>query len=126
VLIRSLPPESATKTAIRNNMNPLHTASAAKSSDAAQAPWSHTEMLLALLVDNIRWLIFVTLRVNGNKKAKAPEPLARPGVAPKGSRKPLPRTDADFEEVFRRINGGRLSGRWHHTPPGKANGHPAP
>ena len=80
VLIRSLPPESATKTAIRNNMNPLHTASAAKSSDAAQAPWSHTEMLLALLVDNIRWLIFVTLRVNGNKKAKAPEPLARPGT----------------------------------------------
>jgi len=42
--------------------------------------WGTAEMLQALLVDEIRYLQYVTLAVAGDKTAKPPKPIPRPGV----------------------------------------------
>lgn len=62
-------------------------------------------MLLALLIDEVRWLRWVTSAAN-SEKGKAPpkpEPLPRPGVASKNSPKKF--SDAEYDFLFRHING---------------------
>jgi hypothetical protein len=45
-------------------------------------PWSHTEMLLAQLVDDVRLLRWTVVATTAGAKAPAiPEPLRRPGTA---------------------------------------------
>lgn len=103
-LIRQLPPESATKTAIRNAMPETDTKQAATSADPSQGQWSQTEMLLALLVDSVRSLQYALIKVNGGK-GKPPDPIPRPGVKPKGKRARKPLTQEQAEFLFRHING---------------------
>lgn len=118
-LIRHLPPESATKTALRNRMTDAEIKQASKQADPSQGQWSHQEMLIASLVDAVRWLIHVTVVANGGKKSsKPPEPVPRPGVKPKGRRRQL--TPEQTAAVLRRINGGTLPGSWRQSRPGTA------
>ena len=77
VLVDGLPPESMTKTAIRDTLT---------SEDFENAPaplgwgaWSRTDELLAVLADRVSWLIHATYAVN-NGKPDEPEPIRRPGV----------------------------------------------
>ncbi|MGW4422505.1 hypothetical protein [Streptosporangium sp. NPDC004631] len=107
-LIRHLPPESATKTALRNEMSDAEMERASKGADPSQGAWSQTEMLLASLIDSVRWLIHVTLRVNGGKGGP-PAPVPRPGVKKTGRRK-RELTPAQLDAMWHRINGGRIEG----------------
>ena len=86
--MRALPPESATKTALRNKMGDAEIKQASTSADPSQGQWSQTDMLLASLIDTVRWLLHITVIANGGKgKSKPPEPVPRPGVAPKGKKR---------------------------------------
>ncbi|MFC3986434.1 hypothetical protein [Streptosporangium jomthongense] len=105
-LIRHLPSESATKTALRNRMTDAQLEQAGKEADPSQAPWSQEEMLLASLIDSVRTLIYVVIRVNGGK-GRPPQPMTRPGVK-KARRRQF--TAEQREAIWRRINGGRIEG----------------
>ena len=81
MLVDGLPPESMTKTAIRDTLT---------SEDFKNAPepdgwgsWSRTDELLAVLADRIGWLIFATYAAQGGKPTE-PEPLRRPGIGVSG------------------------------------------
>ena len=115
-LIRHLPPESATKTALRNKMADGEISQTAKAADPSKGQWSQQEMLLASLIDAVRWLIHVTLISNGGK-SKKPDPTPRPGVKTKGKKGRPALTPAQQEAVFRRIHGGHLPGRWTPSAP---------
>lgn len=102
VLIDHLPPESATKTAMRLAAE----ADGVPETDAepADAPWSQTEMLLAVVIDRLGDLTYVLQRAHGGKPEK-PKPLPRPGVRRK-KKKPLrPLNAVEAEWLFRHING---------------------
>jgi len=119
-LIRHLPPESATKTALRNKMSDAELTQAAKTGDPSKGQWSQTEMLLASLIDTLRWLVHVTVVANGGKsKSKPPEPIPRPGVKPKGKKARKPLTPDQRQAVLARINGADLNGTWQHTKAGR-------
>jgi hypothetical protein len=108
VLIRHLPPESATKTALRNAMDDIETKQMAETADPSKGQWSQTEMLLALLIDTVRQLNHTTIRLQHGKKAgKGPDPIPRPGVKPKTPRRKT-LTSAQRELLFRRIRGEDL------------------
>lgn len=102
VLIEHLPPESATMTAIRN----AHPDVVSSDADPAQGRWSQDQMLLAQLVDEIRWLRWITVATNssaGNTPPQ-PEPMPRPGVV---SARPAARRlgDQQYDFLWRHING---------------------
>jgi len=122
-LIRHLPPESATKTALRNEMSDAEIKRTAEDADPSEGQWSHQEMLLASLVDAVRAQTYVLRRVNGDKSAKPPDPVPRPGVRPK--RKTTRRrrlTPEQTAAVLARIRGEptprKGGGRWLQSPPG--------
>lgn len=117
-LVRHLPPESATKTALRNRMGDGEIARAAKQADPSLGQWSQVEMLLATISDKISWLLHVTLVANGGK-SKKPEPTPRPGVKSKGAKRRPALSAAQAEAVYRRIHGGSLNGTWQQTKPGR-------
>ena len=108
-LIRHLPPESATKTALRNEMGDAEIDQAARASDPSEGQWSRTDMLLAVLIDEVRELSYATVRVQTGK-GRRPEPLPRPGVRPKSRRKRPKMSAAQREMMFARINGARIEG----------------
>lgn len=117
VLIRNLPPESATKTAMRNAMGGAEIEQASKRADPSQGQWSHLEMLIASQGDTLRWIAYILAAANGGKPKK-PEPTPRPGVKAKGKKR-RELTPEQQEAVFRRINGGALEGTWQQSGPGK-------
>ncbi|MDH6625729.1 hypothetical protein M2271_003540 [Streptomyces sp. LBL] len=84
IWIEHLPPESATKTALRNAIPAEVLEQSTDEGRPDLAPWSGTETLLAAVKDEIRILRFTLLAVNGNK---APEftPTPRPGIPPKSA-----------------------------------------
>lgn len=77
VLIRGLPVESLTRTAIRNE-TPV-TALRSQSSDADYGPWTQTDMLLAELIDLTRWLQWAKTK-SGQENRDHPKPFPRPGI----------------------------------------------
>jgi hypothetical protein len=84
VLIERLPPESATKTAMRDSLTPEQLAAQAEAAktagvDAKLGPYSNTDMHLGQLIDEIRWLRFAVYHSQGGKPKK-PNPYPRPGV----------------------------------------------
>jgi len=89
VLVRQLPPESATATPVRVPAGPEATVAAAEAGDPAEGRWSHAEMLLAAAVDELRRLQWLTAAVNAEKgkTPKQPEPIPRPGVGVKRRRR---------------------------------------
>ncbi|GGK61192.1 hypothetical protein Sme01_02830 [Sphaerisporangium melleum] len=109
-LIRHLPPESATKTAIRNAMPEGDLRQASQAADPSTGQWSQTEMLLAQLIDAVRYLRYTMLRLEvGSKAGKPPELVPRPGVSPKTPRK-RQLTQQQRELLFHRIHGGHIDG----------------
>lgn len=121
-LIRHLPPESATKTALRNRMSDAEIKAASEDADPSQGHWSHLEMLTASLVDAVRINTFVMRRLQGDKKAQPPDPVPRPGVKPKDRKRRRRLTPEQTAAVLRRIRGESPpagGGTWRQSPPGK-------
>ena len=112
VLLRNLPPESRLKTALRNAASEAEIKQMADGADPSEGQWTHTDMLLALVVDVLRQVLYVLLKANGAKNVKQPEPVPRPGVKSKRrKRQPLSKEQAEF--LYRWINGipaGREAG----------------
>lgn len=79
--IEHLPPESAFKTAVRDRMTSKDFEDA--SPPEGWGPWSRTDELLAVLIDRVAWLQYVSLSVAGGKPSE-PEPIRRPGVGLSG------------------------------------------
>jgi hypothetical protein len=90
VLIERLPPESALKTAIRDAQGAVTLARQAASedgdSDTGFGPYSNTDMHIAALIDEIRWLRHAIYHAQG-AKPKKPHQYPRPGVMPVKTRK---------------------------------------
>lgn len=76
-LVDHLPPESASKTAARDEMDPAELAALPKPD--GHGPWSAVEMRLADIIDQLSWLIYATYHAQGGKPKK-PTPVPRPGV----------------------------------------------
>lgn len=107
VLIERLPPESATMTALRNAMSPEEYEAQARKGRPEEGRWSMAEQLLAGITDSLHQLEYILVSVNSDgrgRKPKRPEPMRRPGVAPKKTESRL--TDRGAETLFRLINGG--------------------
>ncbi|MEU3730005.1 hypothetical protein AB0E81_11430 [Streptomyces sp. NPDC033538] len=82
IWIEHLPPESATKTAIRNSIPAEELDKSADEGRPDLAPWSGAETLLAAVKDEIRLLRSTLIAVNGGKPAEF-VPTPRPGIPPK-------------------------------------------
>lgn len=81
VLLEHLPPESATKTALRNAITPEDLAAAASSDyRPEEAPWSSVAILLAAIKDEITLARSVAISAAGGKPPPF-VPTARPGVS---------------------------------------------
>lgn len=84
IWIEQLPPESATKTAMRNAI-PLETLrEASRDARPDLGQWSGVETLLASLKDEVTRLLHVTIAANGGKPGEF-EPTPRPGIPPKSA-----------------------------------------
>lgn len=58
-------------------------------------PWSHAEMLLAQLIDDVRLLRWTTVAVQpGARAPSAPEPMRRPGYKGRRGRRGMTREQA--------------------------------
>lgn len=130
VLIQHLPPESATKTALRNELSDAEIKKYAQQADPSRGQWSHLEMLVASLLDAVRHLQVTLIRVNGGK-AKLPDPTPRPGVRPKVRKRGARLSQGQLEALFRRIHGARIEGeivgaKAHSVIARSSKGGPAP
>jgi len=109
IILDHLPPESAFRTAIRDRTPPEQLVAAGEVEEGEQAaghgPWSQTDHLLALLFDQIGELTYVTRALKGDKKAKPPKPLPRPGVGDQGKPKPINREAVEFLARIRENRG---------------------
>lgn len=97
--MKHLPPESATMTALRN-ANPSVVDE--DGPDPAEGRWSQIEILIASLVDEVRYLRHDYRTSHGDKRGKRPDPIRRPGAAAK-SKSQL--SDAQYDWLYRHING---------------------
>jgi hypothetical protein len=77
VLVKHLPAESATKTALRNAAPVQKLQKAVET--AEYGTWSQTDMLLAELIDVARWLQWSKTKAAEDGR-DAPKPFPRPGV----------------------------------------------
>lgn len=107
VLLQHLPPESHTMTALRNAMTDEEIAAQAESGEPEKGRWSQSEQLMALVADRIAQLVYVTVCANVDKKSDrpdAPEPIRRPGAAPRKAKRAL--SEPNATRLFQLINGG--------------------
>lgn len=77
-----MPGESAYKTAVRDSIPDDELAEMAKQPRRGHGPWSTADLHLATIADLLRWVIFAVYASQGGKP-REPEPMPRPGVAPK-------------------------------------------
>lgn len=112
-LIRPLPPESAFKTALRNAAPVEELKEKVADVAADYGPWSQTDMLLAEMIDTLRWLQWAKTKDAAAEPPKnAPTPYPRPGVDRKpASGGPLSAEVVDLLEYVRR-NGGAAPEGW--------------
>jgi hypothetical protein len=90
VLIGHLPPESATATALRNEAADSGQASNdGPERDPSEGQWAMQELLLASLIDELRWYRYEFRAVNSKDAGPAPQPVQRPGVSSKKRRSRL-------------------------------------
>jgi hypothetical protein len=101
-LVDGLPAESATKTAVRDNTPAAQTRRLAAHTPQGHGPWSHTDLLLAHVIDELQWVIYAVYHAQGGKPKK-PEPYPRPGVAAKnGTRQATPQGVAYLQRLRQR------------------------
>jgi len=110
IILDHLPPESAFRTAIRDRTPPEQLVESGEveaggESGSGHGPWSQTDHLLALLFDQVAALRYEARAMKGDKKAKPPEPLPRPGVGGRGKPKPINREAIDFLVSIRENRG---------------------
>ncbi|MEU1254785.1 hypothetical protein ABZ445_16045 [Streptomyces chartreusis] len=86
MLVEHLPPESATKTAIRNSITAEELERTTDEWRPDLAPWSGAETLLATLKDEVVRLRHTLIAVNGGKPGEF-IPTPRPGIPPKSAQK---------------------------------------
>jgi hypothetical protein len=85
ILVENLPPESATKTALRNAVPAEMLENASKDARPDMGQWSGVETLLASMKDEVTLLRMVMVAANGGKPGDF-EPTPRPGIPPKSAR----------------------------------------
>lgn len=88
MLLDRLPPESATKTAIRDAFTDeeLHAYSKAQGPAEGHGPLTRTDLVLFDVLDQLRWVEYGLYRSQGGKPPQ-PDPTPRPGlVDPKKSK----------------------------------------
>lgn len=124
VLIRGLPSDSRTMTAIRD-ATPERVLKAPPPADASYGPWSREAMLLAHLIDVAEWLRWSKTK-DAEQGRNRPEPFPRPGVARKAAPVAATAPTADVINLFEymREHSGAIpaeaSGRWASGPTGSA------
>lgn len=82
LLIERLPPESATKTAIRDSLTPEQLAAHRGDDGDTErrfGPYSNLDMHMAVLIDEIRWLRYAVYASVG-ADPEEPKPYPRPGL----------------------------------------------
>jgi hypothetical protein len=80
VLIKHLPADSWTQTALRDAANSELAELASPQEDVRYGPWALTNYQLAGLTDEVAWLRFVVARTGGSEDYPQPKPTPRPGV----------------------------------------------
>jgi hypothetical protein len=100
VLIDHLPPESATRTALRDSMTPEQVA--ALPAREGDGPWSLADHLLARVGDGIDWLVWA----KSDQAAEKPRPFPRPGVKRDNVRAINPAADAYLANLRQRHREG--------------------
>lgn len=124
VLYDGLPPESLTKTAQVDAIDPAELASMAKKDRDGFGPFSRTDMLIADLIDAVNLNTYILRLANTDpKKAKSvkpPDPVYRPGVQP---RKRRSRTSVEAQALLAhmRANHGAMPDGWRDVaaPPAR-------
>lgn len=107
MLVRHLPPESATKTALRNATPVADLQETVEDADREYGAWSQTDMLLAELIDVARWLQWSKTEA-AEKKQPPPKPYPRPGVGREDKRQRA--QVIDILERIRANNGAAPAG----------------
>ena len=107
VLIKHLPQDSVTKTALRNAAPEPALQEAV--AEAEYGPWSQTDMLLAELIDVASWLQWSKTK-DGENNRNQPAPYPRPGVARKPKPPPFNAKVIDLLEYVRSNNGASPAG----------------
>ncbi len=78
-----LPPESATVSAVRDDLGEQKLAELARERDPggprSLGSWSQTDMRLAVIIDKLSWLAYAVYHSQG-AKPETPDPYPRPGV----------------------------------------------
>jgi hypothetical protein len=109
-LVSRLPPESATKTALRDEMSPEELAmelAAAREEQPGHGPWSRLELRVMALYDQLSWVIYAIYHAQGGKPDR-PEPYPRPGVQPVSQ--PITPEGVAYLERLRQSNNARKTG----------------
>jgi hypothetical protein len=81
VLIKYLPADSWTQTALRDAANSELEELTSPAEDVRFGPWALTNYQLAALTDEVAWLRFVVARTAGAEDYPQPTPTARPGLS---------------------------------------------
>lgn len=98
VLVEQLPPHSAFLTKIRDQYTDEELAEASAENER-HGVWSHSDMLLAAVVDCVQQLAHIQL-ARGGVQQDPPPPVKRPGVVSK--RKASPQTVAYLDSIRKR------------------------
>lgn len=125
VFYDGLPGHSLTKTAQANDLGDAKLAELAKQQRDGHAPWSHTDMLLADLIDSVNIVTFVLRQAHSDpkkqKSIKPPEPVHRPGLVRKRGRGRTMTPEARQLLAYMAANRGAMPpGQWRDVaaPPG--------
>lgn len=106
VLIEHLPPESATWTALRNELPAEVLAEQAEKGEPEKGRWSQLEQLLAANLDatrRVEWALWV-INTDKAKRPDPPDPTRRPGAGPRKTQAQL--TEGSADRLFQLIHGG--------------------
>ncbi|MFJ9694943.1 hypothetical protein [Kitasatospora sp. NPDC101183] len=109
MLVEHLPPDSATKTAMRNALTAEDRERLSHGARPDLAAWSGAELLLASVLDAIRAQTAVAIAAAGGTPTM-PDPTPRPGIPPKTT------TSRRLSDEQRRA----LDPRLRHEPPREA------
>jgi hypothetical protein len=105
VLISYLPSESATATAIRNATADSVGQADADPPDPGKGQWALNDMLLAAVIDELRWSRYEFRKANSDQPGQEPSQVERPGVKVKR------RTRLNREQQM--MLDPRMRGEWH-------------